>query len=174
MGRGWILTRRYVLISVKASFAPCRKDCCSLSTQSSSPISSSRRQAASAFSSSVSQVVVRGKLGRTKMAITATAIVTAPSMMNSQRLEKLEKACTKPEHSSYQARKPSLLSMPLVIPAAMRPEKAPERSEPEYRAAVRKPSSLRVYQALKKYKHPGYTTISHRTSSQVQTEKHTK
>ena len=81
-------TRMYVLISVKASLAPCKNDCCSLSTQSSSPMSSSRRQAASAFSSSVSQVVVRGKLGRTKIAITATAMVTAPSMINSHRLDR--------------------------------------------------------------------------------------
>lgn len=42
-----------------------------------------------------------------------------------------------------------------VIPAAMRPEKAPEIKEPEYSIAVRSPSSLRVYHALRKYKHPG-------------------
>jgi hypothetical protein len=74
-------------MSVNASFAPCKKDCCSLSTQSSSPISSSRRQAASSFSSSESHPVVRGKLGRMKMARKATTMVIAPSMMKSQRLE---------------------------------------------------------------------------------------
>jgi hypothetical protein len=37
-------------------------------------------------------------------------------------------------------------SMPHVTPAAMRPEKAPEISAPEYSTAVRKPSSARVYQ----------------------------
>jgi hypothetical protein len=75
---------------------------------------------------------------------------------------------------SYQARRPSLLSIPLVMPAAMRPEKAPERREPEYKAAVRKPSSLRVYHALRKYRQPGYPRISHGTSSHRAREKRTK
>lgn len=36
---------------------------------------------------------------------------------------------------------------PFVIPAAIKPEKAPEIREPEYRSAVRLTSSLRVYHA---------------------------
>jgi hypothetical protein len=36
---------------------------------------------------------------------------------------------------------------PLVIPAAMRPEKAPESNDPEYKTAVRLTSSFLVYQA---------------------------
>jgi hypothetical protein len=36
--------------------------------------------------------------------------------------------------------------MPQVTPAEMRPEKAPDIKAPEYKTAVRKPSSLRVYQ----------------------------
>lgn len=36
---------------------------------------------------------------------------------------------------------------PLVMPAAIKPEKAPESSEPEYKRAVLLPSSFRVYQA---------------------------
>jgi len=43
-----------------------------LFTQSSSPISSSSRHAASCFSSSVNQVVVRGKSGMMKKAKMAT------------------------------------------------------------------------------------------------------
>lgn len=82
-------------MSLNASIAPWRKDWCSLSTQSSSPISSSSLQVASCFSSVDNQPVVRGKLGRMKMAITAIAIVMAPSIMNSQRLEeKSEHSCS--------------------------------------------------------------------------------
>jgi hypothetical protein len=44
---------------------------------------------------------------------------------------------------------------PFVIPAAISPEKAPEIKEPEYSKAVRLTSSLRVYHAESKYKHPG-------------------
>lgn len=55
-----------------ASFAPCKKVCCLLLTQSSSPMSSSSLHAASCFSSSVSQVVVRGKSGMMKKANKAT------------------------------------------------------------------------------------------------------
>ena len=47
--------------------------------------------------------------------------------------------------SQRQARIPALPSMPEVIPAAMRPENAPEIREPLYKTAVRKPSSFRVY-----------------------------
>jgi hypothetical protein len=55
-----------------ASFAPCKKVCCLLLTQSSSPMSSSSLHAASCFSSSLSQVVVRGKSGIMKKANKAT------------------------------------------------------------------------------------------------------
>jgi hypothetical protein len=37
----------------------------------------------------------------------------------------------------------------------MRPEKAPEMRDPEYRIAVRRASSLRVYQEERKKRHPG-------------------
>jgi hypothetical protein len=37
----------------------------------------------------------------------------------------------------------------------MRPEKAPEKREPEYRTAVRRASSLRVYQEERKKRQPG-------------------
>jgi hypothetical protein len=36
-----------------------------------------------------------------------------------------------------------------VMPAEMRPEKAPDSSEPLYRKVVRRPSSSRVYQQLR-------------------------
>jgi len=39
--------------------------------------------------------------------------------------------------------------MLLVMPAAMRPEKAPEMRDPAYRYVVRTLSSLRVYQQLR-------------------------
>lgn len=103
--------------------APRQKVCCSLSTQSSSPMSSSSRQTARAFSSSVSQLVVRGKLGRSGKARKAMKMVAAPSMMKSQR----------------QALKPRAPSMFPVMPAEIKPEKAPEMSAPEYRNAVRRP-----------------------------------
>ena len=68
-----------------------------------------------------------------KKAAPATATVMAPSMMKSQR----------------HARSPRAPSMLLVIAAAMRPEKAPEMSEPAKRYVVRTLSSLRVYQQLR-------------------------
>lgn len=61
------LTRTQVLISARASLALCfQKLCLSAATQSSSPMSSSRRQIARARSCLLSHEVVRGKLGRTK------------------------------------------------------------------------------------------------------------
>jgi hypothetical protein len=85
---------------------------------------------AKVLSSSVSHVVVRGKLGKIKKQPNATKTVAAPSMINSH----------------CQAPRPRAPSMPHVTPADMRPEKAPDISAPEYKTAVRKPSSLRVYQ----------------------------
>jgi len=81
-----IVINRYVFGSLKARRKPCQKDCCSEDIQSSVPMSSWRRHTASWRSSSVSQVVVRGKLGRTKKAAKAMTIVTEPSMMKSHRL----------------------------------------------------------------------------------------
>ena len=100
--------------SVKASLKPWKKDCCCELTQSSVPMSSWRRQMARARSLSDSQVVVRGKLGRMKKAMSAKKTVMVPSMINSQRQASM---CRRP-------------SMPLVMPAAMRPEKAPEIRDP--------------------------------------------
>lgn len=51
--------------------------------------------------------------------------------------------------------RPFAPSKPLVIPADMRPEKAPESKDPEYRIAVLNPSSFRVYQDDKKNRQPG-------------------
>jgi hypothetical protein len=107
--------------------------CSSLFTQSSEPISSSKRQVASAVSSSVNHDVVRGKLGRTQKAAIATAMVMTPSMRTSQR----------------QARQPRSPSMFPVMPAEIKPEKAPEIKEPVYKYVVRTPSSCRVYQQLR-------------------------
>ena len=49
--------------------------------------------------------------------------------------------------SHLQAERPFAPLSPLVIPAAMRPEKAPESNDPEYKTAVRLTSSFLVYQA---------------------------
>lgn len=86
-------------------------------------MSSSSRQTARAFSSSLSQLVVRGKLGRSGNARKAMKMVAAPSMMKSH----------------LQALKPRVPSILPVMPAEMRPEKAPEMRAPEYRKAVRRP-----------------------------------
>lgn len=48
--------------------------------------------------------------------------------------------------SHLQAGRPSLRSIPSVIPAAISPAKAPEISDPEYKTADRKASSFLVYQ----------------------------
>jgi hypothetical protein len=57
--------------------------------------------------------------------------VKAPSMINNH----------------LQAESPLAPFRPPVIPAAMRPENAPERRDPEYRTAVRLTSSFLVYHA---------------------------
>ena len=62
-----------------------------------------------------------------------------PSIMNSQR----------------QALKPLAPSKPFVIPAEIKPENAPDSSDPEYNSAVRNPNSFRVYHELKKKRQPG-------------------
>jgi hypothetical protein len=49
--------------------------------------------------------------------------------------------------SHLQAESPLAPFRPSVIPAAMRPEKAPERRDPEYKTAVRFTSSFLVYHA---------------------------
>ena len=41
------------------------------------------------------------------------------------------------------------------MPALIKPEKAPDNNEPEYKIAVLNPNSLRVYQAERKNKQPG-------------------
>jgi hypothetical protein len=58
---------------------------------------------------------------------------------------------------SYQARKPRATVKPFVMPAVMRPEKAPDINEPEYIIAVRRPSSFLVYQDERKKSTPGYS-----------------
>lgn len=107
--------RTYVFMSKKASFNPCLNDWSRLSTQSSCPISSSSRQTARDLSSSDSHFVVRGKLGNMKYDANAMTTVMDPSMMNSHR----------------HARNPRAPSRWALIPAAMRPEKAPLIKEPE-------------------------------------------
>lgn len=83
--------RTYVLMSVKANLKPCQKDCPSLLTQSSIPISSWSLQVASWRCSSESHLVVRGKLGRMKKARKATPMVMAPSRMTSDGQYDVEK-----------------------------------------------------------------------------------
>lgn len=122
-----------------ASLKPCQKVCAWLPSQSSSPMSSFRRQMASWRSSSVSQVVVLGRSGKTKMAQKAMKMVTVPSIMNSHRHAAIPLA-------------PSRLSR---IPAAIKPEKAPDSRLPEYIMAERRANSFLVYHEDKKYKHPG-------------------
>lgn len=107
--------------------------------KSSSPASSSSRHTANSLSSSVNHPVVVGKFGSTQKAASATATVIAPSIINNHR----------------HARNPLAPSRPYVIPAEINPENAPESKEPENIIAVRKPSSLRVYQLDKKNKQPG-------------------
>ena len=60
----------------------------------------------------------------------AIRTVMTPSMMNTH----------------LQARSPLVPSMLLVIPAVIKPPNAPEIKDPEYKTAVRKPSSFLVYQ----------------------------
>lgn len=110
-----VLTRTQVLTSSSASLNPCHIDCSSLLIQSSSPTSSSSLHTANAFSSSSSHEVVRGKLGRMKYAQKARKMVMTPSIRKSQR----------------QARHPRMPSMLPVMPADMRPEKAPAIRAPE-------------------------------------------
>ena len=47
---------------------------------------------------------------------------------------------------SYQAKSPRCPFKPFTIPAAIKPEKAPDKRDPEYKMAVLNPSSFRVYQ----------------------------
>jgi hypothetical protein len=49
------------------------------------------------------------------------------------------------------------------MPAAIKPENAPEMSDPQYNSAVRKASSLRVYHAVKQLIQPGCEIQSVRT-----------
>ena len=108
------LTSTQVLTSCKASLKPWKNVCSSLFTQSSWPISAWSLQVANATSFSLSQVVVRGKFGRIKKAIIATVTVMHPSI----------------KKSHLQARKPLAPSKLPVMPAAIRPEKAPEMRDP--------------------------------------------
>lgn len=57
-----------------ASMNPCHMDWCLRSIQSSSPISAWSLHTARSFSSSVNQLVVLGKSGRIKIAMTAQTI----------------------------------------------------------------------------------------------------
>jgi hypothetical protein len=71
--------------------------------------------------------------------------------------------------SHLQARSPRAPSRPPTIPAAINPEKAPEIKLPEYRIAVRKASSFRVYQLLRKKRHPGKYAASMKPRKNRQT-----
>lgn len=133
-------TKIYVFGSAEASLIPNQKPSCPPpALKSSSPTSSSSRHTANSLSSSVNHPVVVGKFGSTQNAPSATATVIAPSIINNHR----------------HARSPLAPSSPCVIPAEIKPENAPESREPENIMAVRKPSSLRVYQLDKKNKQPG-------------------
>ena len=46
---------------------------------------------------------------------------------------------------THHARRPLFPSSPSIIPAAIKPENAPDKSDPEYKRAVLKPSSFLVY-----------------------------
>ena len=107
--------KMYVFGSAKASFNPIIIFSCPLPSQSFSPISASNLQVAKSLSISVNHEVLLGKSGKMKKAAAAITTVIAPSMMKSQRHAKI----------------PALPSIPLVIPAAIKPEKAPEIREPE-------------------------------------------
>ena len=56
----------------------------------------------------------------------------------------------------YQANSPLAPFRPSTMPAAIRPENAPDKSDPEYNMAVLNPNSFLVYQAERKNKQPGY------------------
>lgn len=109
------IVKIHVLISINASLRPWKKVCCSAEVQSSSPISSCNRYTASWRSSSLSHFVVRGKFGKMKNAEKAIMTVMMPSRMKTH----------------LQARRPCVPSILLVIPAVIRPPKAPEISDPE-------------------------------------------
>lgn len=133
-------TKIYVFGSAEASLIPDQNPSCSSpALKSSSPTSSSSRHAANSLSFSVNHPVVVGKFGRTKNAPSATATVIAPSIINNHR----------------HALNPLAPSSPCIMPAEISPENAPESREPENIMAVRKPSSLRVYQLDRKNKQPG-------------------
>jgi hypothetical protein len=59
-----------------------------------------------------------------------------------------------------QARSPRARSRPLVMPAVISPENAPEIKEPEYINAVLSPSSLRVYHEERKNSTPGWEILA--------------
>jgi hypothetical protein len=124
-----------VLMSSKASFKPWKKVCDSASFQSSSP---------------VNQDVVLGKFGSTKNAEKAMTTVMAPSMRNlSTNSANFLRDFRNKTYTHLQARRPCVPSMLLVIPAVTKPPKAPEIRLPEYKMAVRSPSSFLVYQELR-------------------------
>jgi hypothetical protein len=75
-------------------------------------------------------------------------------MMNIQRLDCISGEGNKWD-VAYQARSPRATVNPLVIPAVIRPENAPEIREPEYINAVLKPNSFRVYHDERKKSTPG-------------------
>ena len=107
--------KMYVFESVKASFNPLIIFSCPRPSQSFSPISASNLQVAKSLSVFVNHEVLLGKSGKMRNAAAAITTVIAPSIMKSQRHAKI----------------PALPSIPPVIPAAIKPEKAPEMREPE-------------------------------------------
>ena len=108
------------------------------SSSSICPASLMSRHSATARSVSLSQRVVDGQSGRTKIAQRAMKTVIEPSIMKSQR----------------QASRPWAPSRELWIPAPMRPENALPSWLPEKRKALRVPSSERVYHDESRNKAP--------------------
>jgi len=68
--------------------------------------------------------------------------------------------------AAYHARSP-LLPSKLRMPAAIRPEKAPEINDPEYNIAVRNAISFLVYHEERKNRHPGYIIIVSNRSGEI-------
>ena len=81
-----IIVSTHTRTSFKARTKPWKKVCSEELFQSSLQTSSFNLHTANWRSSSLSHVVVRGKLGRMKIATNAITIVIAPSIMNNHRL----------------------------------------------------------------------------------------
>lgn len=67
-------------------------------------------------------------------------------------------------NSHFQPARPATPSMPENIPAARTPERAWARTRPEYRIAVRRAISLRVYQQFRRYTDCLFLAVSKKKS----------